>query len=226
MATDRDQTLALAGVYQAATLTQDLARRGKCDEEVFASSVGSLFTFDAPDTIDVYGSIGGVAAGLRAITERMATQAEITDFELGRYVASLIQLASKLQQNSSMADEVYQRITALEVMARPDAASATLAGSPNPPPKAVDSALWLELAGVYSDTISQMTPQIIVHGEHGFLSDDDIVSKVRTALLTGIRSAWLWRQLGGRKWHLVLHKNRYLNGASALLAESGRSPGL
>ncbi len=220
MATDDDRTLALAGVYQASVLTQDLARQGRCDDAVLTASIDSLFTFDASSTIGVYGNIAALGCGLKAIVNRMATQAEITDFELSRYVMSLTQLAGRLQRDSDMAQKLYDGISNLPEAARRRAN----AGDANDSELA-DIALCQGLADVYSTTISKMSPQVIVHGEHGHLSDTEIVAKVRAVLLAGVRSAWLWHQLGGRKWHLILQKNRYIASAASQLAVNGINSG-
>jgi len=129
----------------------------------------------------------------------MATQAEITDFELSRYVMSLTQLAGRLQKDRATAEKLYNGIRNLPEATR--------------------------MSESYTTTISKMSPQVIVHGEHGHLSDSQIVAKVRTALLAGVRSAWLWHQLGGRKWHLILHKNRYIASAASQLAVNGINSG-
>ena len=51
----RDQTLALAGMFQAAVLIEDMATTGSCEADAFDGSFSSLFTFDAATSIEVYG---------------------------------------------------------------------------------------------------------------------------------------------------------------------------
>jgi len=221
MASDDERTMALAGVYQASVLTQDLARRGRCDDAVLMSSIKSLFTFDAPTTIEVYGNVEALSCGLRTVVNRMATQAEITDFELSRYVMSLTQLAGRLQKDRATAEKLYNGIRNL-----PEATRMSESTQFDDDSGEIDDLSLCEgLADVYTTTISKMSPQVIVHGEHGHLSDSQIVAKVRTALLAGVRSAWLWHQLGGRKWHLILHKNRYIASAASQLAVNGINSG-
>lgn len=230
MASDDERTLALAGVYQASVLTQDLARTGRCDDVVLAASIDSLFTFDASTTIGVFGNVGALTCGLRAVVNRMATQAEITDFELSRYVMSLTQLAARLQRDGATAQRLYDGISSLpEAVRRPsgtaDSNTSSDSASDLGGRETVDIELCQGLADVYSTTISKMSPQVIVHGEHGHLSDTEIVAKVRAVLLAGVRSAWLWHQLGGRKWHLILQKNRYIASAASQLAVNGINSG-
>jgi len=35
--------------------------------------------------------------------------------------------------------------------------------------------------------------------------------------LTGIRAAILWRQVGGRRWHLLFNRKRYFKDAKGLI---------
>jgi len=224
MGNDRERTIALAGIYQAADIAQSLARTGHYQEESMAVMVASLLALSADDTQSVYGGVEGVVPGLKIVHNRMVTQAEIADFELGRYVFSLMQLASRLGQNVEMAGHIQDRVKELESAGITN----TLVHSSGVPDGDIEIAgtddVYDFLAATYSDTISNLVPQIIVHGEHGYLADEKIVSRVRTSLLSGVRSAYLWSQLGGRKWHLIFQKGRYIDQAARLLAEVGVQP--
>ena len=44
-----------------------------------------------------------------------------------------------------------------------------------------------------------------------FLQQEATAAKVRALLFAGIRSARLWRQLGGRRWHLLTKRGAMLN---------------
>ena len=72
------------------------------------------------------------------------------------------------------------------------------------------------IAGIYADTLSQLRFRIKVTGSAQHLQDRQTADKVRALLLAGIRSAFLWRQLGGRRWKLVLQRRRLLVTSEAL----------
>ncbi|MCG6970071.1 MAG: DUF489 family protein, partial [Gammaproteobacteria bacterium] len=57
---NRDKTLALAGIFQAARLVQQIARRGMVDQEVFATSIKTIFKIDAATPEDVFEGIQNV----------------------------------------------------------------------------------------------------------------------------------------------------------------------
>jgi high frequency lysogenization protein len=49
-----------------------------------------------------------------------------------------------------------------------------------------------------------------VHGDMRFLQQPSNAAKIRALLLAGIRSARLWRQLGGHRWQLVFSRGKLL----------------
>ncbi|HEY2623539.1 MAG TPA: DUF489 family protein, partial [Dyella sp.] len=52
------------------------------------------------------------------------------------------------------------------------------------------------------------------------LQQPNVVEKVRTNLLAAVRSAVLWRQLGGRQWQMVLYRRQCSMLARGLLTGS------
>ena len=60
------------------------------------------------------------------------------------------------------------------------------------------------LGTLYADTISHLRPRIMVQGNPHYLGQAGVVSEIRALLLAAVRSAMLWRQLGGSQWHFLL----------------------
>ncbi len=200
-----DQTIALAGVLQAATLAQQLARRGTADDAAMQASLRSILALDAENTVSVFGGIDGVMTGLLVIRNKIAKRFDATDLEMGRYALALFQLQGNLNRNLAMVSRLQNGIGQLQVQCEtldrlgPDEFSA--------------------LADLYKETISQLTPKIIVQGEQGHLSNPQIADQVRAVLLAGVRAALLWRQLGGGRFHLFLQRKHYAFMAERLLAD-------
>jgi high frequency lysogenization protein len=48
------------------------------------------------------------------------------------------------------------------------------------------------------------------------LQMEHVADRIRALLLAGVRLAWLWQQLGGRRWHLILRRRTVLVGLRAL----------
>ncbi|MEE3157932.1 MAG: DUF489 family protein, partial [Pseudomonadota bacterium] len=73
------------------------------------------------------------------------------------------------------------------------------------------------LGSTYQDTISTLRLRIQVHGDMRYLQQPEVANRVRTLLLAGIRSATLWRQLGGHRWQLLLQRRKLLDATRAVL---------
>ena len=198
-----DRTLALGGIFQAALLVQKLARRGRADTGPMQASVKSVLVIDAIDTRSVFGGVDGVKVGLLALRDRMGRRIEADDLELARYVLGLSRLQRKIRREPGRLDALGARLEEIQRRAAE-----------------VGPDLYRDLASVYTELISQVAPRIMVHGEHGFLSDAAIVDQVRSALLAGVRAAYLWDQLGGRQWQLLLQRAAYVNSATVWLQDS------
>ena len=78
----------------------------------------------------------------------------------------------------------------------------------------------LSLADLYKQTLSQLSFRIRVTGNPTYLQNAATADKVRAILLSGIRAAILWRQVGGRRWQLLFSRRRYSDICRDLLTES------
>ena len=207
MSQERDQVLALAGVFQAAALAQQLARRGYEDEAPFEVSVRSLFIKDAINTASVFGGEQGLVLGLETMGDKLSTSGKQTDLDIARYVLGLTQLGQRLARHDAMSHAVGIELEKIK--------SEVQRGNG----EGMSSAVYEELARIYKSTISQLKPKIIVQGEHGHLASPVIVDKVRSVLFAGVRAAFLWSQLGGRRLHLLLRRKQTLAMVKQILEE-------
>lgn len=197
-----DRSLALIGIYQAAQLVHDLATTGKADEVAYRTCIQSLFCDNPKQTLDVFGGdIANIQVGVNSLLNQMnsesATQAR--SLEITRYVLSLMILEKKLMKLGEPLQKVSQ---VLEVA------------------KSQQEHFGLEhdnviasIARAYSENISQVSPRIIVNGQHGHLQNSRTANKIRALLLAGIRSALLWDQVGGSRWGLIWSRKKYLADA-------------
>ena len=206
-----DRTLALAAIFQAARLTQQLARDGRCEGAAFGTSVRSVLKISAPGTEEIYGGAAGVGLGLRILRDKLTGKTEANDVEIARYVISLIHLANQLRQRGSMQEEIRRGIETAESQMKFFEAGEE---SETVHPKLVE-----KLAELYAQTISTLSPRIVVNGEQGHLANPQIAAKVRAALLAGIRSAFLWHQLGGSRWQLLFSRKKIADEAARILEE-------
>jgi len=198
---DRDRVIALAGVYQAARLVRDIARKGQCDIDMARASLNSLFDFDPATTASVFGGEQGVALGLRTLISQLESPQE-RDLEIARYVIATIHLADKLRKSDHLgriADELTdlkKRTTEFDL----------------PRPTRI-----AQVEHIYQQHVSTVQPQIMVRGEPLHLQNKEHAAHIRAMLLAGIRSAILWRQCGGGKLQLLFSRNKIANTARDLL---------
>ncbi len=73
------------------------------------------------------------------------------------------------------------------------------------------------IADIYSSTLSHLKYRIHVQGNRANLEPEAGINKVRALLLSGIRAAILWQQVGGRLYQLFLFRSRFKNAAQELL---------
>ena len=188
-----DQTLALAGMFQAVALVESLAKTGTCDKAALQCSVGSIFVASPDKTLDVYKEINGLAFGFKVLNEFLQANNSKTSPESIRYVLSLLHLEKKLRKNRSMLQVVARRLEKAEGQLQHfDICHDNVIGN---------------LADIYSDTISTFSFRIQVRGQFNHLQQPRVANSVRALLLAGIRSTMLWRQLGGSRLKLLWQKN-------------------
>ncbi len=200
--TDRARTLALAGLLQALSLVQEVARTGKAPEEAMAASLGSLLETEPADVDAVYGGPAGVALGLRRL--RQVLDGSRPDPELLRYAAAVLNLERKLRRDP-------ERLAAIRrTMER---AREQRAHFPVTHPNLVAA-----LADCYVQHISTLGPRILVKGDPAQLVRPEVAQRIRALLLAAIRSAVLWRQCGGSRLQLLLGRGRILRCARELAA--------
>lgn len=198
-----DQTLALAGIYQAASLVKQIANSGMANSAHIESSIETLFRFDADSVEQVYGSVAGVSHGVKVLLEHLKDKSS-RDLEITKYVFSLLMLERKLSANNRMLDEIDQGLKKIE--AQFDFFSLNHENT------------FAKIGQLYQDTVSTLGPKIIVSGEQPYLSNEINASKVRSLLLAGIRSAVLWRQCGGSRWQFLFGQKTYINECENILS--------
>lgn len=201
--TKYDQTLALAGIYQAASLVKQIATTGKTNNAHIESSLETLFRFDANTVEEVYGSVSGVSHGVKILQKHLSDKPS-RDIDITKYVISLIMLEKKLSHNSNMLEEIDKRLKNIESQFEFFALN--------------HENTFSKLGQLYKDTISTLGPKIIVSGEQPFLSNERNADKVRALLLTGIRSAVLWRQCGGSRLQFLFGRKAYIHECEKILA--------
>ena len=205
----RDRVLALAGIFQACSLVKQVAYRGTADEVPYTSSIESIFAIDADSVEAIFGGLAGLAHGLGALQRELTQQAQTRDAEVIRYAVNLLHLERRLVKRPKLMATLRQGI---------ETASTQASHFDSTHPNVIAS-----LADLYVRTVSTLTPRVMVKGEPSVLSNPDNAARVRALLLAGVRSAVLWRQRGGNRFNLLIHRRRILDTAKELIRPAGMS---
>jgi high frequency lysogenization protein len=200
-----DRVTALAGVYQAVNCVLRIARSGSAHAAAMEPCIYSLFQIDAESVPAVFGEPGALANGARQIVAQLTGKPE-RDLELTRHVVSVLKLERALSRRPDLLARIGQGIQ--------EAASkrehfALL--HPN---------LLAHLAGIYSETISQLQPRVVVRGEPLHLQNPDNQNRVRALLLGAVRAAMLWRQVGATRLQILIGHKRLLDDARRYLDQT------
>lgn len=199
-----NQTLALAGIAQAAALVQQLASKGTADSVAFETSIASVLKIDSDSVIDIYGSLEGLKLGLKQLDDQM-TGYKITNPEQARYSASLVFLENQLSERKDLLKTINIGVTKAQAQSEHFGL--------------LHENVLANLGEVYQSTISTLQPRIMVNGDPVYLARADIANKIRACLLAGIRSAILWRQCGGTRWKFLFYRKKIQAELKTLLAQ-------
>lgn len=196
------QTIALAAVFQGVSLVKRLAYQGHCDEEVFEASLKSVIGIDAESVDAIYDRTRAIRFGLTVMCDQLSNDPARRDNELSRYAITVLHLESRLRGDFAVHEKLRQGLNRLEAQYRLNGLS---------------DALINNTAELYRDTISQLTPRIMVNGESRHLSNEVTAARIRAMLLASVRGAVLWQQGGGTRLRLLFKRNDYLREARHLL---------
>jgi high frequency lysogenization protein len=199
----KERTLALAGVFQATELVRQAAHHGTWSGYAASSCLHSLFQLEPESTAEIYGGTAKMRLGVE--TMLAALQGDSQHSDSLRYTVGLLQIEKKFRRSGKLLEEVGRQLQEisgegleLEQHEREDLQAH-------------------DISGLYSDTISKLSPRIVVNGKPQYLKNDRTVDWVRTLLMAGLRSATLWNQLGGGRFELMFGRKKIIQEAESLL---------
>ncbi|HSX90913.1 MAG TPA: high frequency lysogenization protein HflD [Pseudomonas sp.] len=193
----QEQLVALGAVFESAALVDKVARTGQVSEPAVGCMLGSLLVRDPKDTLEVYGGDDlNLRDGYRALVSSLERDPTSLQREPLRYALALLALERQLAKRSDLLQIMGSRLDQIQSQVEHF----------GPTHENVVAAC----GSLYEDTISTFRQRIQVHGDMRHLQQPSNASKIRALLLAGIRSARLWRQLGGHRWQLVFSRKKLL----------------
>ncbi|MDQ6968263.1 MAG: high frequency lysogenization protein HflD [Mariprofundaceae bacterium] len=204
-ATDHAHTriIALAALIQTSKLVDDIARKGICDSDDFNTLLHSLFTNSTKPEALFDGS-SHLQAGLLLSKHLLSGENVDQAKAIMAYTASIIAVEKKLNKNTAMLQSIAAGMQRIQKQAN-------YFGSPN------HESVIGGIADLYGNTVSTLKPRIIIHGKSEILRQHSNTNKIRALLLSGIRSAHLWRQHKGGHFKLLFGRKKLLHDIDNIL---------
>ena len=199
----KERTMALAGIFQATELVRQAANHGTWSGYAADTCLDSLLAIEADSVDEIYGSTTRLRLGAETLISVL--QGDRRYMESLGYAVTIMQLETNFRKQPEMQARI---------------------GSDLLSTAAIDDDLELHesrdiqakhIAGLYTQTISTLSPRIVVNGRPQHLQVDRTVDWIRTLLFAGLRSAVLWRQMGGGRFNLMFGRKKMLEQAQTLL---------
>lgn len=198
----KDQTIALAGLYQSLALVQTIAWEGNTNHSCMVPTIESILKLDANEYIDVYGSIDNLQLGIQTLKTALQNKSEKHAIERTRYAINLMYLASKFAVNPKAVSSLGSQIE--RISNQYDSIDDNL------------DDITEDLGGLYREHISPLGPKVIIEGDPVYLKMDQNASKIRALLLAGVRAVVLWKQANGKRWTLLLGRKSLMDNLLVL----------
>jgi high frequency lysogenization protein len=214
-----EQAIAIAAMFQAASLVDQIATKGMISQTSFETSINSLFKTNPENTEDVFGGrhflANNLMLGLKSVLDVISKKRGPSGNNITNYVLAMIMLQQKLVKSDQMLKLMGDRLEELNDKALKFYSNEeqTLNNEVN----LTHNNIIAGLDGLYQETISTFSFRIKVQGDQRHLQNKDNAAKVRALLLAGIRAAILWRQVGGTRWHLLFFKSRIKDSVEKIL---------
>jgi high frequency lysogenization protein len=197
-----EQVIALAAVLQHCKLVDHLARTGIVPVEQLRIAMVALLEQNPKDAASLYQETGNLRTGIEFLERLLAGERHALSAEVMRYAVNVLYLQRRLQHDAANRARIYAGIAR--------AAEQAALFSP------IHDNVLANLAQLYQDTLGRYNLRIQVRGDSGYLQQAAVATRVRCLLFGAIRAAVLWQQLGGRRWHLFVHRRQLLERLRAL----------
>ena len=198
-------TIALAGIIQAISLARELAQTGKIDDIAFQATLNSLFQTHPKHALDIYGNLAHIKLGLERLINTLDSKA-LPAAQTIHSMHAIMRLQKKIHHSDKISRALIQRIH--QAKKQVDYFSLT------------HPTVIANLADIYINTISTFRVKFFILGNQRILSSSDTIEKIRALLLAAIRSAVLWRQMGGSRLQLIFSRSKIKKTAKKLLSHS------
>jgi len=199
----KERIMALSGVFQATELVRQAANHGTWSGYSADTCLESLLAIDADSVEDIFGGANKLRLGTETLVSVL--QGDRRYMESLGYAVSIMQLENNFRKKTKMQAHIGAELVPI---AEIDEDSEI---------HEIKDLQAKKVAALYTQTISTLSPRIVVQGRPQHLQIDRTVHWIRTLLFASLRSAVLWRQLGGGRFSLMFGRKKMLEEARSLL---------
>jgi len=180
-------------------------RNGTANADDIEASLVSILVTTPDNTQQVFGSLSNLRIGVSTWVSQIDGESQVKNPEITRYIAAIMGLERKLNRKQTALSELADRVSHIQrQLAHVDFENIQIISN---------------LASIYSDVLSPLANKIQVAGNPNHLAIETNQKRVRALLLAGIRSAVLWRQLGGKRRHILFNRKTLVHNAKKALRE-------
>lgn len=189
-----DQAMALAAVFQACHLVDQLANTGEASTEKMKVCISALLNQDPESIVDLYGSENNLETGADAMTLLLNEPkgSELFSSIILVYGLSILSIERQLNSRPVLLKNIAEGIDNASRQAEHFSV--------------IHDNVFANIASLYQTTISTLRNRIQVKGNPIYLQQPGVAERIRCLLFAAVRSAFLWRQLGGKRYHLVIYR--------------------
>jgi len=198
-----DRIMALSGLFQATELVRQAANHGTWSGYSADTCLESLLAIEADSVDEIFGGASRLRLGAETLISVL--QGDRRYMESLSYAVSLLQLETRFRKQTSMQAHIGAELVPI---AEIDDGTEI---------HEIKDLQAKKIAALYTQTISTLSPRIVVNGRPQHLQVERTVNWIRTLLFAGLRSAVLWRQLGGGRFSLLFGRRKMLEQVQSLL---------
>ena len=199
----KERTMALAGIFQATELVRQAANHGTWSGYAADTCLDSLLAIEADTVEEIYGSANRLRLGAETLVSVL--QGDRRHMESLGYAVSIMQLEHNFRRQKEMQGRIGRELQSITTL---DAGLEV---------HEIKDLQAEKIATLYTKTISTLSPRIVINGRPQYLQVDRTVNWIRTLLFAGLRSAVLWRQMGGGRFSLMFGRKKMIEQAQMLL---------
>ena len=188
----KNETISLGAIYQASNEIKKIAWEGQINTKAIEPLIHSVYQTTSDDVEEIYINIKRLNTGLDFLRQQFVGDVFSKDAEVTRYFEAIGILVKNMKKNPDIVNKLRDQLSdfSLDINEENLDEHATF------------------LSNLYLDTVSKISPRIIVNGDNKYLKENINASMIRALLLSAIRSYILWEQSGGSKFRIFVFRKR------------------